>query len=357
MTRWLTRLAGAALAASLLAALAPSAQAQQKTLYLFNWQDYIGPGLIKKFEAHCGCKVVQSFYDSNAALEAKLRAGGTSQYDVVVPSSYYIPQMVHEGLIRPLDKSKIPNFKNLQAKFRNPSYDTDDAHSIPYQWGTTGIAYMKGKIANPPQSWAVLFDPKANPSYPFALMGGSGRDTIGAACAYLGFGFTCNEKSQWIKAAKLIEQTTKRRNFTGFVDGDPAIKQIKTGVITLGMTFNGAVAECYADKSCTDAAYFVPKPGSEIWVDTMAIPSHAPHPELAYDFINFILSAKAGAELSNYNDYGSPNAAAKPDLDKSLDRPLITPSTAQMKELSFLPALAGPKLREFNAIWTAVRQH
>jgi spermidine/putrescine transport system substrate-binding protein len=336
---------------------APPARAAQPTLYLFNWQDYIGKGLIKAYEKHCNCKVVQSYYDSNSALDAKLKAGGDSQYDVVVPSSYFVPQLVHEKLIRRLDHKSIPNFRNLLAKFQNPNYDPHDSHSIPYQWGTTGIAYDKAKVKSPPDNWGLLFDPKENPSYPFALMGGSGRDTIGAACAYLGFGFTCNEKSQWIKAAKLVEATAKRKNFSGFVDGDPAMGQIKKGTIALGMTFNGAVAECYGDKSCLNAAYYLPKPGSEIWVDTMAIPAHAPNPKLAYDFINFILNAKQGARLSNYNLYASPNKAAIPYLVPEMKTRLVTPTSAEMKRLAFFPPLAGAKLQTFNAIWNAVRQH
>jgi spermidine/putrescine transport system substrate-binding protein len=335
----------------------PRAEAAGKTLYLFNWQDYIGKGLITKYEAHCGCTVVQTYYDSNSALAAKLKAGGDSQYDVIVPSSYYVPQLIHEGLIAKLDKAEIPNFRNLAAKFQNPSYDPNDNYTMPYQWGTTGIAYLKTKVSSLPESWAVLFDPKLNPDFPFVLMGGSGRDTMGAACAYLGYGFTCNNKAQWIKAAKLIEKTEKRKNFNGFVDGDPAMGQIKKGTIAIGMTFNGAVAECYDDKSCLNSAYLVPKQGSEIWVDTMAIPKNAPDPKLAYDFINFILSAKAGAELSNFNLYGSPNAASGPMLSDELKKPLSAPNAAQLKYLHFLPALAGPKLQTFNAIWTAVRQH
>lgn len=347
----------AAMIGGLVAAAPPPAHAAGKTLYLFNWQDYIGKGLLKKYEAHCGCTVVQTYYDSNSALEAKLKAGGDSQYDVVVPSSYYVPQLIHEGLIRKLDKKDIPNFRNLAARFQNPTYDPHDAYSMPYQWGTTGIGYLKAKLSNPQESWGVLFDPKLNPSYPFVLMAGSGRDTIGAACAYLGYGFTCNKKSQWIKAAKLIEKTEKRKNFTGFVDGDPVMGQIKKGTVAIGMTFNGQVAECYDDKSCLNSGYLLPKQGTEIWVDTMAVPAHAPDPKLAYDFINFILSAKAGAELSNFNLYGSPNAASRPMLVKAMKEPLISPTSAQMKYLHFLPPLAGNKLQTFNAIWTAVRQH
>lgn len=341
-----------------LASAAPARAADAgNTLYLFNWQDYMPEKVITEFKAHCGCKVVQTYYDSNSAMAAKLKAGGDSQYDVIVPSSYVVPQLVHEGLIQKIDRAQIPNFKNLEARFQNPSYDPNDQYSIPYQWGTTGIAYLKQKIKNPKHSWGLIFNPAANPSYPFALMGGSGRDTIGAACAYLGYGFDCGKKAQWITAAKLVEKTMKRKNFTGFVDGDPAMGQIKRGVIDVGMTFNGTVATCLSDGSCKNSGYFIPKEGSEIWVDTMAIPTHAPDPKLAHEFINFILSVSAGAELSNFNNYASPNAAAQPKLASALHTPLISPTPAQMKRLSFIPPLAGTQLQEFNAIWTAVRQH
>jgi spermidine/putrescine transport system substrate-binding protein len=348
-----------ALAAIIIAGLAtpPPAQAAQPTLYLFNWQNYIPESMITEFEINCGCAVVETDYDSNSAMEAKLKAGGDSQYDVVVPSSYYGPELVHEGLIQKIDHAQIPNFKNLEPKFQNPSYDPGDQYSIPYQWGTTGIAYLKGKFKDPKHSWGMMFNPKDNPSYPFALMGGSGRDTIGAACAYLGYSFDCTKKAQWIAAAKLVETTMKRRNFTGFVDGDPAMGQIKRGVIAVGMTFNGSVATCFSDGSCNNSAYFLPAQGTEIWVDTMAIPTHAPNPKLAHEFINFILAAGPGAELSNFNLYASPNAAAQKGLSASLKDPLSLPTAAQMKRLSFIPPLAGAKLQEFNAIWTAVRQH
>ncbi|WP_174504401.1 spermidine/putrescine ABC transporter substrate-binding protein [Acidiphilium sp. C61] len=352
------RIAGGALAALIaIGGGAPAAHAAGKTLYLFNWQDYIGKGLIKKFEAYCGCKVVQTYYDSNSELEAKLRAGGDSQYDVVVPSSYYIPQLVQQGLIRKLDKAKLPNFKNLLPRFRNVSYDPHDAYVVPYQWGTIVIGYNKDKIKNPPDSWAALFDPKYNSGYPFSMMKGSGRDLIGAACAYLGEGFACKTKAAWIKAAKLIETQVKRSNFSGFVDGDPTMQQLKKGVVAMGMTWSGSVAQCYADKTCLNIGWILPKEGSEAWVDNMAIPTHAPDPELAYKFINFILGAKEGADLSNFNMYPSPNAASIPYLDKAIKQELVTPTPAQMKRLSFLPALTPAQAKEFGAIWTAVRQH
>lgn len=334
----------------------PAAHADKPTLNLFIWSDYISESIIDGFELDCNCNVVETDYESNAEMEAKLRAGGDAQYDVVVPSSYYVPEMVDEGLLLPLDHSKLTNFSNLFPRFQNPDYDQGDKYSVPYQWGTTGIVYDPKKIPNPGDGWGVLFDPKVNPNFPFVIPKGEGRDQIAAACAYLGYGFNCSDPNQWIAAAKLIEQTKKRPNFAGFVDETPALDQMKSGLIAVSAAYNGDVAGCYADGTCLKLKYFLPKEGTEIWVDTMAIPAHAPHPDLAIEFINYILRADVGAALSNFNQYASPNQAAQPQLTGILNSELITPTPEQMQHLVFLAPLTGAKYKLFNQIWTSVLQ-
>jgi spermidine/putrescine transport system substrate-binding protein len=267
-----------------------------------------------------------------------------------------VPELADEGLIQPIDHSQLSNFGNLFPRFQNPDYDPGDKYSIPYQWGTTGIVYDPSKIPNPGTGWDVLFDPKINPNYPFVLPKGEGRDQIGAACAYLGYGFNCADKTQWIAAAKLIEQTKARPNFAGFVDETPARDQMKSGLIAVSMAYNGDIGECYADGSCSKLKYYLPSQGSEIWVDTMAIPAHAPNPQLALEFINFILAAQNGADLSNFNEYASPNQASQPMLTGILNSELITPTPDQMKNLQFLAPLRGAQYKLFNDIWTSVLQ-
>ena len=342
---------------ALMAALPVSASAQE-TLNLFNWTEYMNPKIIKQFESKYHVKVVQTYYSSNAELMAKLMAGGASQYDVVVPSNYMIQRLAEAKLIQKLDKAKLSNFKNLMPQFQNTAYDPNDAYAIPYQWGTTALAYDTRKFKNPPQTWGVLFDPKVNPSYPFAMMGGSGQDMIGAACAYLGYGMGCDKLDQWKAAAKLIVETKHRHNFVGFVDGTPALHQMEKGIIAAGMVYNGDLANEIesSPKATKYIKYVIPKGGAEVWVDNMAIPANAPHPKLAYEFINFILDAKIGAELSNYNVYASPNAASRPYLDKVLNSELVQPTAEQWKRLQYVPVLQGQKLAQFQAIWNAVRE-
>lgn len=352
--KWLVVLAAVALSGLPNAAKAGSADGQ--TLFLFNWSDYIPDSLIKGFEAKYGVKVVQSNYGSNAELQAKLQVGGDAEYDVIVPSGSFLPYLIRPGLLQKLDHAEIPNAGNLLPAFQNPAYDPGNTYSMPYQWGTTGIAYTTKDLNNPPASWAILFDPKANPNYPFELMGEDGRVIVGAACAYLGYGFDCTQKSQWLAAAKLIRQTMKRPNFTGFVDGGTALGQLQHGTVNVSMVFNGNFAACQGDGTCKSATYILPQEGTELWTDTMAIPARAPHPKLANEFINFILDAHSGADLSNYNDYASPNAASIPYLDPVLKARLISPTAEDMKHLVVLTPLAGPQYKLFNQIWTDIRR-
>ncbi len=333
-----------------------AAAADTPTLNLFIWSSYITPDIINGFQKECGCKVVETDYGSNAEMSAKLKAGGDAQYDVVVPSSYYVPELIDEGLLQPLDHSQLGNFGNLFPRFQNPDYDLGDKYSIPYQWGTTGIVYDPKKIPNPGNGWSVLYDPKVNPNFPFVLPKGEGRDQIGSACAYLGYGFNCSQKSQWLAAAKLIRQTKARPNFAGFVDETAARDQMKSGLIAVSTAYNGDIATCYADGSCPTLKFYLPLEGSEIWVDTMAIPAHAPNPKLALAFINYILSAHAGADLSNFNQYASPNQAAQPYLTGILTSPIINPTPDELKHLMFLAPLRGAQYKLFNQIWTQVLQ-
>jgi spermidine/putrescine transport system substrate-binding protein len=346
--------AAACLALTISLAVQAPAHAAVPTLNLFIWSDYIDPALLKAFEAKCNCKVVETDYESNAEMAAKLKAGGDAQYDIAVPSSYEVPQLAAEGLIQPIDHAALTNFGNLMPRFQDPDYDQGDKYSIPYQWGTTGLLYDPAKIKDAPDSWSLLFDPKVNSTYPFVMPKGEGRDQIGAACAYLGYGLNCDTKAEWIAAAKLIIATKKRPNFAGFVEETPARDQMKSGLIAVSMAYNGDIGQCYADGTCKTLKYFIPKEGGEIWVDTMTITAHSAHPKLALEFINFILDAKNGAQLSNFNQYASPNAASAPMLSDTLKTPMFTPDEAEMKKLSFLKPLVGSQLKLFNSIWTSV---
>lgn len=336
--------------------LVGAAQAQENRLYLFNWTEYMDPEIIEAFEEKYDVEVVQNYFNSLPEMFAKLNAGGVSQYDIIVPSNYYIPRLIETGLVQKLDKSKLSNLGNVMEQFQNPSYDPDSEYSAPYQWGTTGIIYNTETFPEAPKSWSLLFDPEVNPSHPFALMG-DGQVSMGSACAYLGHGYDCTDMSGWREAAQLLIDTKGRDNFSGFVDGTPALQQLARGVAHVGLSYNGDYLFFKEEDPETFETidFMLPDEGAEMWVDAMLIPSEAPNPDMAHKFIDFILDAEIGAQLSNYNYYASPNAAAEPHLDEVLTQPPVQPSEEDMERLRFTPSLSGDQLQNFQQLWSEVQ--
>jgi len=336
--------------------LAGSALADEGKLYLFNWTEYMDPEIIEAFEEKYDVEVVQNYYNSLPEMFAKLNAGGVSQYDIIVPSNYYVPRLIETGLVQKLDRSKLPNFVNVREQFQDPSFDPGSAYSAPYQWGTTGIVYNTDTFPEAPKSWSLMFDPEVNGDYPFAIIG-DGQVAMGGACAALDQPYDCTGLDSWRDAARLMIETKNRDNFSGFTDGTPALQQLARGVTHVGMSYNGDYLYFKSEdpESFENLAFMIPDEGAEMWVDSMLIPSEAPNPELAHQFINFLLDAEVGAQLSNYNYYASPNAAAEPYLDEVLTQPPSQPSDADMERLRFTPSLAGEQLQTFQQLWSEVQ--
>ena len=159
--------------------LRPKAPSGAGTLYFLNWADYIPEELIQKFEAETGAKVVLDTFESPEAMLAKLKAGADQEFSLVVAPDYYVLQMARDGLSAPLDKGKLKNLANLDPFFLDPPYDPGLQYSVPYLWGTTGIAYREDLVTGPVDSYAVFFAPEAQVG-PFLLLDEM-RETIGAA--------------------------------------------------------------------------------------------------------------------------------------------------------------------------------
>lgn len=330
--------------------------AEKNELNLFIWGQYTDPDIVRQFEEKYDAKVIKTNYNSLGEMFAKLQAGGVSQYDIVVPSNYYVPRLINSGLLQPLDKDKIPNLEYLVDQFVDPSFDPGNKYVVPYQWGTTGIAYDKTKITIDDESWAELFDPDANPKQPFSLSTDP-QVMLGAACAYLGKSYTCKDKEDLLEAAKVIQQTRKRKNFQGFSDGTPMLKTMARGNIAVGVAYNGDLVFDKAEdpEGYKNIEFFIPKEGAELWVDNMGIPTNAPNPDLAHKWINFLMEPEIGAQLSNYNYYGTPNKASVEFLDESMQNEIVQPPAATLEHLHFTPALSGEELQYVQQLWDSVR--
>jgi spermidine/putrescine transport system substrate-binding protein len=353
-SRYVAGLAGLVLMGSGLAV-----SAQEGQLNLFNWSDYMAPGIIEDFESETGIEVVQNYYNSNAELFSKLTAGGDAQYDLIVPSDYFVPRLIDAGLVQPLagEGEGLEGHDNILEEFRRPSYDPQGDYTVPYLWGVTGVVYNTETFADPEPSWGLLYDPAVNPDYPFAMLKGDAQFTFGTLCAFQGNGFDCIGEAPWTEAAQAVIETRDRDNFVGFVDATAAIEQVASGVIHAGIVYNGDLAAKRAESPETygKLGFFIPEEGSQRWVDVMAIPARAPNPDAARAFIEYLLRPDVSARLANYNYYTTPNEAALALVDDTLREPPVMPDEAARERLHFTPSVSGEQLQLLQELWSEAR--
>ena len=335
--------------------IAPAIAASEE-LKIFIWSEYMDEeAMPAAFEKNTGIKVRLDIYENNEEMVAKLQAGGVSQYDIIVPSDYIMPVLINQKLIQPIDHSKVPNLKNLKPIFKETSYDPGNKWSVAWQWGTVGLMYRKDRISDKDaQSWSILFDPKKNPG-PFWLID-SVREMMGIALLYLGYDFNSTEPKELKEAADLLVATKKTKNCMGFKPGVGGKNDVVAGTAAAAIVYNGDAIQSVTETP-DKLAFVVPKEGSEIWFDSMCIPAKAPNPDAAHKWINWILEPKVGADLSNYNQFATPNAASMPYITpEDIKNPGIYPTPDIMKTLHFTTDL-GKKNRLMDEAWTRAKSH
>ena len=319
---------------------------KQKQFNLYIWSAYITDETVKKFENQTGIQVRYDTYDSNEALLEKLQSGVT-EYDLVVPSDYMARILIHQGLLQELDHSKLPGFTNLSSRFRNLPFDKGNKHTIPFLWGTTGIGYNKTKVTEPVDSWAILWNPKYKDR--ISLLDDP-REVFGAALKWKGHSINSKNPRELEEARDLlIRMKPLVKTFTsGSFD-----EVLLSGDVWLAHGWSGQLAKAVDQNK--DLAYVVPKEGSTIWVDNMAVPKGAKHLEEAYAFMNFCLTPEVAAEITNLSGYPSPNEAAnkfiKPEILKD---PARYPDEKTLASCEFLEDL-GETSTLLDRYWTEIK--
>ena len=233
---------------------------QENELFVYNWSEYIPDDVIKQFEAETGIKVNYTTYDSNEAMYSKIKLTGGADYDIAVPSTYYIEKMQKEGLIQAIDKSKLSNFNNLNPKLVNQPYDPENKYSVPFMWGTTAIG-VNAKYIDPSTitSWNDLW-----------------REEF---------------KGKLMPSVTLFNSDSPRTPFLN--------EEVYIGIMWSGEAYMASLEN-------KDIKYIYPKDGAAVWVDSLVIPSKARNVENAYKFIDFIIRPEISAKISNYVGYASP---------------------------------------------------
>lgn len=287
---------------------ATGAKTTAKSLTIFNWGEYIDPALISKFEKETGYKVNYVTFDSNEAMYAKVKQGGTA-YDLVVPSEYMVQKMVSEDLLVKLDKSKIKGLDNIAPNLLNAQFDPGNHYSVPYFWGTLGIVYNDKFIKNPPTSWQDLWSPAYRNSI---LLTDDTRDVMGMGLMATGSSVNSDNPDQ-INAAykKLLSLTPNVKAILG----DEIMNYMTNNETPMAVCYSGQAEEMTSENE--HLHYVIPKV-TNIWYDNLAIPKTAKNRAGAYAFINFMLEPKNAAQNAEYVGYSTPNAQAEKLLPKEV---------------------------------------
>lgn len=280
-----------------------------KSLNFYNWDTYIGETTLTDFKAATGINVNMSLFATNDELFAKLR-GGNQGYDVIVPTNDFVQRMIAANMLMPLDHGKIPNYRNISPEFLDVKFDPGRRYSIPYTWLVMGIGYRKSRVDAVPDSWKWVFDSDRYKGR-ISLVSEAG-DLVRLCMAYLGKPMDASDAA----SLKQVEEMLIRQkpNVAVFHE-DNGQDLLLAGDIDLVIEYNGDIAQVMAEDK--DIDFVVPKEGSQISSDCLCIPKGAPNPDEAHAFINYLLDAKAGAEIARTIKYPTPNAAAKALMDDS----------------------------------------
>jgi putrescine transport system substrate-binding protein len=351
------------------AAAAPAAETfdtdAEKIVNVYNWSDYIDPAVLEDFEKETGVKVQYEVMDSNEMLETKLRAGRTG-YDIVVPSASFLANQIKSGIYQKLDKSKLPNLKNLDPGITQKLevFDAGNEHAVNYMWGTSGVAYnveaIKAAMPDAPvDSFAMFWDPKVVQK--FAKCGVSVLDApsevVGTVLIYLGKDAN-SEKPEDLAAAEKVLLSV--RPYIRKIHSSAYIEELATGEICLALGWSGDVLQAKGraeeNQKPFSIAYNIPREGAVMFFDNMAIPADAQHVKNAHVFINYMLRPEVAAKNSNFISFANSNAASWPLVSPEVkNNPGIFPTPEMMPKL--VPDL--PESADFNRLlqrtWTRFR--
>lgn len=289
----------------------PAVTSSELNLYAFS--EYVPEALVAGYERETGVKVNLETYATNEEMLAGLR-DKPGRYDLIFPSDYAVEELIAADALQPLDLETIPNYGNLDTAFLSPYFDPggdtsgrrpamrNEKFSLPYLWGTTGIAYDKTQISEPITRWEDLWRPEL--AGHIVVLDDS-REMMGIALQTLGY--DKNETSASRLAEARDQLMLLAPDIVAF-DAETPEEYLLSGQAWVGVVYNGNAA--LAAASNPNIVYVLPEEGAGIWFDNMAIPADAPHADAAIAFMNYALSAKAGAELIKAFPYSTPNNAA-----------------------------------------------
>lgn len=315
-----------------------------KVINVFNCADYIDEALISKFEKETGYKVNYDKYDTNEIMYNKLK-NGNSNYDLVFPSDYMIEKMISEDMVEKINFDNVPNYKYIDDKFKNLSYDPTNEYSVPYMWGTIGIIYNSEVVKEPVNSWDILWDEKYKDEI---VLFDSIRDTMAIGLKKAGYSMNSTNPDEIKTAAdELIAQKPLSRSYV--------VDQVKdlmiSGEVAIATVWSGDAYYCISKNE--NLKFVVPSEGSNKWFDAMVIPKGGNNKEGAEAFINFLTDPENAKQNVDYIEYYTPNKATYKMLDEEVKA--TYPSDDILDKCEVFRNLDNETLQLYDDSWTRVK--
>ena len=344
---------------------ADAAAPEEKAVNVLNWSDYIAETTVADFEQKSGIKVTYDVFDSNEVLETKLLAG-RSGYDIVVPTAPFLERQIKAGVFLPLDKSKLPNLKNMDPDLtqRVAAHDPGNQYSLIYLWGTIGLGYNPDMVkkalgTDTIDSWAILLEPenaKKLAKCGIAILDAP-TDVFGSVAIYKGL----DPNSEKPEDLEVVEEALmKVRPHIRYFHSSSYINDLAAGEICLALGWSGDVLQA-RDRGAAAATpvrvkYAIPKEGAINYFDMLAIPADAPHPDNAHALLNYLMEPEVIAKVTNKVRFANGNLASLPFVDESIrNDPNIYPGAEVRARLH--PDLVESQefSRDLNRAWTRIR--
>ncbi len=318
-------------------------------LHIYTWANYTDDGLADAFTERTGIPVVVDIFDSNEIMLTRLQAGGGDAYSIIYPSDYMVSEMLELNLLTTLDQSRITGLENLKAQWVNPAYDPNNAHSVPFCWGTTGLLYNRDVSPGEPADWDFLWANQDVLSRRITMLDDM-RETLGATLKSLGYSYNSNNPAE-IEAAynRLLELQPHIAAFktTGFEN------ELLGGDLSVSMAYSSdAIALTLEDDRME---YIIPDSGASLWTDTLAIPVTAPNVDTAYQWINFLLEPEIASAAVERLYFATANQAAferlPADIQNNQD---LYPTEAVLAKSEGIVAVDPDSTDLFDQFWTEV---
>ena len=342
----LSVLVALALVFTFLAPYIPSARAEE-TITVFNWYDYIDDSVIEQFEEETGIKVKYVNFTTVEEMYVKMTAGGGS-YDIIIPSDYMIERLIKEDMLQELDYDLLPNADGLIEWMKDPSYDPNGAHSVPYMWGTVGILYNTEYVDEEITSWQSIFNPDYQKD---VFMLDSYRDTIGITLKMLGYPINTRDEEALNAAKDALIQQKQDGIVQGYLVDEVKDKMIG-GEAALSVVYAGDAITCIEQNS--DLAFVMPKEGSNLFFDGMCILESSENKENAAKFIDFMCRTDIAEMNRAYINYSSPQREVIEALpDEIRNDGVQYPADELLSEAEVFVDL-GESVPVYNEIWKRI---